>query len=419
MDDSEAVQESVVVIDATLATIPVVASTPADYGLIAEGALAIENGKIAWIGKQADLPSKWGKVEPWSAAGRLITPGLIDCHTHLIFAGDRRDEFAARAAGEITYAEQNEAGGGIQATVRATRAAGEESLLASAMRRAWWLIRQGVTAIEVKSGYGLDVETELTMLRVGRRLRELTPLRVRNTLLAGHVYPTDIDREEYVDMVCNKLLPAAYDSQLLDSIEVYCEESIGISLEDSSTILETAYRKKIPTRLQTDHLSDSAGAALAPSFYAKAAAHLNFTDDIGVEAMATAGTVAVLLPGAYLELGESSRPPPVALLRQSGVPIAVATGCNPGTSPLASSLVAAHLACVLFGLSPFEALRGLTTVPARVLSLDNIGGSLAVNAPADLAVWDAEHPEELIYWLGAPLWHAGWVNGRLIQGSKL
>jgi imidazolonepropionase len=253
----------------------------------------------------------------------------------------------------------------------------------------------------------------LKMLRVGRRLGELTPLRIRNTLLAGHVYPADIDREDYVDMVCNRLLPAAYDAHLLDSIEVYCEETIGLSLEDSSTILETAYRKKIPTRLQTDHLSDSAGAALAPSFYAKAAAHLNFTDEIGVQAMASAATTAVLLPGAYLELAQST-PPPVALLRRNRVRIAVATGCNPGTSPLANPLTAAHLACVLFGLSPFEALHGLTTVAARVLSLDDGAGSLAVGSPADLAVWDAEHPEELIYWLGAPLWHAGWAGGMAV-----
>jgi imidazolonepropionase len=381
-------------------------------GFIDDGAIVIDGPRIAWVGPRADLPTEWRPADHWSAGGRLVTPGLVECHSHLIFGGDRRADFASRATGD-SY--QDLAGrSGILATVEATRETSDQELLDAAVRRAWWFIRQGVTTLEVKTGYGLDPEGELRLLRVAERLRTALPIRVRITLLAGHTYPRDADQEEYIITLCDELLPAAIAQGVLDSVEVYCEETVGITMEDASTILETVYRKKIPTRISADHLSDSAGGALAPAFYSRAAAHLNFTDDIAVKAMSRAGTTAVLLPGSSLELGVAEHRPPIDLLRTHRVPIAVSTGYNPGTSPLADLRIAAHLGCLLYGLTPAEALRGITANAARALALDDGTGTLAAGAVADLAVWDVGHPDELVYWTGAPLCQSVWSSGRLV-----
>jgi imidazolonepropionase len=405
-------KSAVALVGATVATMarPPSAGPPGgDYGLIRDAAVVLENEHVAWLGPRSELPDKWRHAERRDAGGALITPGLVECHTHLLFAGDRRGEFAARAAGG------NHVRDGILATAAATRAASDEALLQAAIRHAWWFIRQGVTTLEVKTGYGLDIDSELRLLRIAGRLRDLLPVQVRVTLLAGHTYPPDTDPEDYIMSVCDELLPAATEQGLFDHVEVYCEETAGISMEDASTILETVYRKKLPTRVSADHLSDSAGGALAPGFYSKAAIHLDYTDDVAVEAMARAGTTAVLVPASALELGPPGHRPPVPLLRDKQVPMAVSTGFDPGTAPFADLRAAAHLACVGYGLTPAEAAGGITSVAARALALGDGTGKLVPGGPADLVIWDAEHPEDLVYWLGAPLVQEVWAAGQPVQ----
>lgn len=383
-------------------------------------AVVVDGGTIAWRGPQDEVPDRWSGLGRWSAEGRLVTPGLVDCHTHLLFGGDRRAEFAERAAGSGTYRDQLAgAASGVRATVAATGAAGDDELLAAARRRAGWLIRSGVTTLEVKTGYGLEPDAELRLLRLCHRLREELPVRVRITLLAGHVYPDGVDRDdeeqtaEWITTLCRDLLPAAREIGV-DAVEVYLDEDGGFTLDDASTVLETAYKTKTPTRLQTDHLSDSAGASLAPAFYAKAAAHLNFPDEAALSSMAKSGTTAVALPGSVLELGESDRPD-MGALRAAGVPVAVATGLNPGTSPLGSLPLAAHLGVVLLGMSPAEAYAGVTVNAARALGLQDGSGTVDVGAPADLAFWDADDPSEIIYWAGSALLYAVWAGGRKVE----
>jgi imidazolonepropionase len=412
-------KSAVALVGATVATMaqPLSADRPGgDYGLIRDAAVVCENEHVAWLGPRSELPEKWRHADQYAVGGRLITPGLVECHTHLLFAGDPRAEFAAGAGHSA-----GDAGGrirdGILATAAATRAASDEDLLAAATRRAWWFIRQGVTTLEVKTGYGLDTDSELRLLRIAGQLRDRLPAHVRVTLLAGHTYPADADPEEYVMGVCDELLPAATEQGLFDYVEVYCEETAGISMEDASTILETVYRKKLPTRVSADHLSDSAGGALAPGFYCKAASHLDYTDDVAVEAMGRAGTTAALVPASALELGPPGHRPPIGLLRQQHVPMAVSTGFDPGTAPLADLRAAAHLACTGYGLTLPEALHGITSIAARALALGDGTGTLVPGGPADLVVWDAEHPEDLAYWLGAPLAQEVWAAGHPVGTS--
>ena len=401
MIDEIPANDPYIVLDATFATMRECEHDDEGYGLIWDGAAIVDQGRIAWMGRRDAIPPEVWNLPTWSAGHRLITPGLVECHSHLIFAGDRRECFAQRAAGR-GYSDVVWEGKGFSATVAATRAASEDELFVEARRRLEWFVASGVTTIEVKSGYGLDVENELKMLQVGRRLGAIGVARVVTTLLAGHLYPFGVDQELFVEAVCNELIPRAHGGGLCDAVEVYCEETIGISLDDASTILEAAYRRKIPTRIIADHLSDSAGAALAPAFYARSAAHLNFTDDVAVEALATTSTTPILLPIPYLELGCHQRPP-IERLRECAIPMAVSTGCNPGLSPTTNLLTAAHLACTAFGLSPLEAMRGITVCAARALGLEGFVGELSPGAAADFAIWDAEHPEELIYWLDAPI----------------
>lgn len=383
-----------VITNATIATFEE-NGDPLGLGLIKNGALAIDDGKVAWIGAQADLPKAWSDLPTWSADGRLITPGLVECHSCALFGGEGRTA-------------------NFHEIVSATRDCSDAELLMSLTRRARWFANQGVTTLEVKSGYGVTSDDQMRLLQIIRTFSQTTNLNVRSTLLAGSVYPENIEPEDFVEAFVVDLIGRAHAAKLMDSVDVYCDDIDGISLDDSSTLLEAAYKKKVPTRLQTDHRSDSAGAVLASSFYAKAAAYLNHTDETGLETLAKIGTVAVLMPGAFLEGGETQTPD-VQRMRDLGIPMAVSTGFQPGISPLSNPLAAAHLACRLFGLTSSEALHGLTTRSAKALSLTNHAGALIVGAPADLAVWDAQHPEELVYWYGAPLCHKVLVAGAPID----
>ncbi len=379
------------------------------YGAIDDGAILIRNGRIAWVGAAADLPPHDAK-DIDRLDGAWVTPGLIDCHTHLVFGGDRSAEFEQRLEG-ATYEEIARAGGGIVSSVAATRAASEDELLVSALDRLAGLTATGVTTIEIKSGYGLDRATELRMLRVARRVGREAGIRVRTSYLGLHAVPPEYrsDRTAYVDLAIDDILPAAHAEGLVDAVDAYCEP-IAFSGTEGGRLFDQAARLGLPVRLHADQLSDSGGAALAARHGALSADHIEYASEAGVRAMAEAGVVAVLLPGAFLMLRET-RLPPIAALREHGVAMAVATDCNPGTSPLTSMTAAMTLACVQFRLTPEEALAGTTRNAARALGLQGEIGTLAVGMIADLAVWDIARPAELAYWLGKPLLRHRYVAG--------
>ncbi len=383
-------------LDCTLATL----AGESGYGMVEHGALGWRNGVITFAGPMRDLEDApdalAGQVE--SVHGALVTPGLVDCHTHLVFAGDRADEFEHRLQGE-SYQTIARAGGGILSTVRATRAASEQELLAQSAPRARALLREGVTTIEIKSGYGLDLDTELKMLRVARRIGSELGVTVRTTLLGLHALPPESRdrREEYVAQVCDEWLPRVAGEKLADAVDAFCE-GIAFAPEEVRRCFRRARELGLPVKLHADQLSDLGGAALSASFAGLSADHLECTGAAGVEAMARAGTVAVLLPGSFYALRET-RLPPVDALREHGVPMAVATDLNPGTSPLRSLRLAINMACTLFRLTPEEALRGTTVNAARALGLGD-RGALAPGRRADVAVWDARKPAELAYWIG-------------------
>lgn len=381
--------------DARIATM----SDPGEsYGVINDGAIAITDGQIQWLGPAAELPAG-AAAETRALDRRWVTPALIDCHTHLVYGGDRAGEFEQRLAG-ASYESIARAGGGILSTVRATRMASEDELLASATDRARALLRDGVATIEIKSGYGLDLDNELKSLRVARALAGITGQDVRTSLLAAHTIPPeyDSDPDGYVDLVCDVILPAAAAHGLADAADAYCER-FAFSDTQVTRVFERASELDIPVKLHADQLSNGGGASLAARYSALSADHLEYTSPAGVEAMAASGTVAVLLPGAYITLGETQAPP-VALLRESSVPMAVATDCNPGTSPLLSVREAMALACRVFGMTPAEALAGSTRNAAIALGLDHDRGTLEIGKRADLAVWNIGHPRDLSYWLG-------------------
>ena len=380
------------------------------YGAIEDGALLIEDGRIAWVGARADLPAHQA-VETERLDGRWVTPGLIDCHTHLVFGGDRSGEFEQRLNG-ATYEEIARAGGGIVSTMAATRAASEDDLYASALGRLAGLTATGVTTVEIKSGYGLDRETELKMLRVARRIGREAGVRVRTSYLGLHAVPPEwkADRGGYVDLAVDGILPAAHAEGLVDAVDAYCEP-IAFSTDEVGRLFDRARALGLPVKLHADQLSDGGGAALAGRYGALSADHVEHTSEAGVRAMAEAGVVAVLLPGAYLMLRETT-PPPIDLFRRHGVAMAVATDCNPGTSPVASMTAAISLACVQFRLTPEEALAGATRQAAKALGLAGEIGTLEAGKAADLAAWDIERPAELAYWLGKPLLARTWVAGR-------
>lgn len=378
----------------------------APYGAVEDAAILIEDGRIAWVGPRAEAPAA-EVVE--GLDGRWVTPGLIDCHTHLVFGGDRSGEFEQRLGG-ATYEEIARAGGGIVSSVKATRAASEDELYASALTRLAGLKATGVTTVEIKSGYGLDRDSELAMLSVARRIGREAGVRVRTSYLGLHAVPPELkaDRAAYVDLAIEQILPEAHARGLVDMVDAYCEP-IAFTTQEVSRLFEKAKALGLPVKLHADQLSDGGGAALAAKYNALSADHVEHTTEAGVKAMAEAGVVAVLLPGAFLMLRETT-PPPVALFRQHGVQMAVATDCNPGTSPVASMTAALNLACVQFRLTPEEALAGATRVAARALGLTAVG-TIEVGKAADLAVWDIRRPAELCYWLGKPLLHSRYVGG--------
>jgi imidazolonepropionase len=387
------------------------------YGAIEDGALAERARRIAWVGPASEMPTEFSALEPIDVGGRWLTPGLIDCHTHLVYAGSRAREFEMRLAG-ATYEAIARAGGGIVSTVRASRACDEAGLVEAALPRLDALLREGVTTVEIKSGYGLEVDAELRMLRAARALAKRRAVSVHTTFLGAHALPPESegDANAYIDDVCERQLPAVARAGLADAVDAFCE-TIGFTVEQVRRVFEAAGRHSLPVKLHAEQLSNLGGAALAAEFGALSADHLEYLDDRGVEAMARAGTVAVLLPGAFYFLAES-QPPPVSALRARGVPLAIATDCNPGSSPLASPLLAMNMACTLLGLTPQEALAGTTREAARALGIAGEVGVLAAGRRADLAVWSIDHPAELAYHVGFdPLWarvHAGeisWARG--------
>jgi imidazolonepropionase len=371
------------------------------YGLVEGAALAWKAGHITYAGPASALPAAPAELATRisSAQGALATPALIDCHSHLVFAGSRVDEFEHRLQG-ASYADIARAGGGILSTVRATRAASEDALLAQSLPRARALINGGAATLEIKSGYGLTIDDELKQLRVARRLGATLGVDVRTTLLAAHALPPEYrdNRGAYIDLVCEQLIPAAATAGLADAVDAYLEP-IAFSAEEVARVFAAAQSAGLPVKLHADQLSDSGGAALAASWQALSADHLEYTDARGVAAMAETGMVAVLLPGAFYALGET-RLPPLTELRAVGVPMAVATDLNPGTSPLLSLTQAMNMACTLFRLTPEEALRGTTVNAARALGLAD-RGRLQAGMRADVALWDIDHPAELSYWIGS------------------
>ncbi len=369
------------------------------YGLLEQHALGIENGRVAFVASAADLPSGWRDVPVEKLEGRLVTPALIDCHTHLVHGGNRAREFEMRLKG-ASYEEIARAGGGIVSTVAATRTFSEDALVAAALPRLDAMLAEGVATVEIKSGYGLTVEDELKMLRAARRLGELRQVRVRTSYLAAHAVPPEYRGRSgaYLDEVVLPGMEAAHAEGLVDAVDGFCE-GIAFSRDEIARVFEHAKGLGLPVKLHAEQLSDLGGASLAAGFGALSADHLEHLDQTGVEAMAAAGTVAVLLPGAFYFLRETKKPP-VEALRAAGVPIAIATDCNPGSSPLASPLLAANMACTLFGLTPEEALAGLTRNAAAALGLAGRVGTIAPGMLAELAVWDVEHPAELAYRIG-------------------
>jgi imidazolonepropionase len=381
------------------ARIATMLSGGAPFGLIEDGAVAARDGRIAWAGPAAALPGDIDAAETIDLGGRLVTPGLIDCHTHLVFAGDRAREFELRLVG-ASYVEIARAGGGIASTVRLTRAADDATLLREALPRLDALIEEGVTTIEIKSGYGLDRDNEIKLLRVARQLGTERPVTVSTSFLGAHALPQEFaDRpDDFIDAVCADMLPAAARAGLVDAVDGFVER-IGFTAAQMRRVFTVARALGLPVRLHAEQLSLCGGAALAAEFGALSADHLEHEDEAGVAALARAGTVAVLLPGAYYFLRESQKPP-VALLRRHGVPIAVATDCNPGSSPLSSLLLALNMACTLFRLTPEEALAGATRHAARALGMAGETGTIEPGKWCDFCVWDVEQPAELAYRIG-------------------
>lgn len=367
----------------------------APYGLIPQGAVAAAGARIAWAGPDAELPAHLpSRVEVSDARGALVTPGLIDCHTHLVWAGSRHREFEQRLQG-ASYEDIARAGGGIVSTVAATRAASEDELLALALPRALKLAAEGVTCLEIKSGYGLDRDNELKMLRVARRIGERLPVTVRTTLLAAHAVPPEFQgrSDAYIECVCDEILPAAAQAGLADAVDAFCE-NIGFSAAQVERVFARARELGLAVKLHAEQLSNQHGAALAARFGALSADHLEHLDEEGIRAMAKAGTVAVLLPAAFYFLRETKQPP-VELLRRHRVPIAIASDLNPGSAPIASLLLNLNMACTLFRLTAEEALLGVTRHAAAALGLAAERGSIEPGKQADLVVWDAAHPAEL------------------------
>ena len=382
---------------------------PRGWGLIERGALIADGALLQWVGDEAALPAGLAVDSEHDLGGALVTPGLVDCHTHLVYGGQRAREFELRLEG-ASYEDIARAGGGIRSTVAATRATDDETLFVQARQRARALLAEGVTTVEVKSGYGLSVDHEARCLRVARRLGRELPLTVRTTCLSAHALPPEFDAraDDYIDAVCT-WLPALHAEGLVDAVDAFCER-IGFTPAQTRRVFEAARALGLPVKLHAEQLSDQGGAQLAAEFGALSCDHLEYLSAAGVQAMAGAGTVAVLLPGAYYFLRETQLPP-IAALRAAGVPMAIATDHNPGSSPTLSPLLMLNMACTLFRLTPEEALRGMTANGARALGLRD-RGSLAAGQRADFVAWPHEHPNELAYGFGQR------VEPRVVVGGE-
>ena len=382
------------------------------YGLVEAGCLVVDKGRIAWVGPEADLPGSYAAAPHHDLGGRLVTPGLIDCHTHVVFGGDRAREFEMRLEG-AGYEEIARAGGGILSTVRATRAASEDALVASALPRVDALLAEGVTTLEIKSGYGLELEAELRMLRAARRIGRERKVTVVTSWLAAHALPPEYaeDRAAYLGDVVIAGMERAHDEGLIDAVDGFCE-GIAFSPEEMAQIFDRAAALGLPVKLHAEQLSDLGGAAMAAQHHALSVDHLEYLGADGIAAMADSGTVAVLLPGAFYTLRETQYPP-VEALRAAGVPIALATDCNPGTSPMTSLLLTLNMGATLFRMTPSDCLTGITRNAARALGLAD-RGVIAPGLRADLAVWDVAHPAELSYRIGFNPLHARIYGGEIV-----
>lgn len=397
------------VVDANIATME------AGYGAIRDAAVGIRGDRIAWVGARSALPSDAGAARTISCGGDWLLPGLVDCHTHLVYAGNRANEFERRLNG-ATYADVAREGGGIAATVRATRAAGEDELARQSMPRLAALLSEGVTTVEIKSGYGLDTASEAKQLRVARRIAADAGVEVRTTLLAAHALPPEFAGrpDDYVDYVCRDTIPAIAREGLADAVDAYCE-TIGFTRAQTQRVFDAARAHGLPVKLHADQLSDMDGARLAAEAHALSADHLEYTNEAGVAAMAACGTVAVLLPGAFYALRETKLPP-IEAFRSAGVPIAISTDCNPGTSPATSLVLMLSMACTLFRMTPEEALRGVTANAARALGLTD-RGTIAAGKRADLARFRIVEPAELAYRIGGNAGSGAIRGGRVAWWS--
>lgn len=382
------------------ARIATCAANRSGLGVIEDGVIACREGRILWVGAREDAPA-FEAQETIDCSERWITPGLIDCHTHLIFGGDRSDEFARRLAGE-SYESIARAGGGIRATMRATRALDENGLREAARKRLAGWADEGATTVEIKSGYGLDEVTELVMLRAARALGDDGKFRIATSYLGAHAMPPEMDRDAYLDLICGTMIPAIAREGLADAVDAFCEE-IAFSAYEVARVFEAARASGLQVKLHADQRSDGGGAALAARFGALSADHLEYASGDGIAAMARAGTVSVLLPGAYYVLRET-KTPDVTSMRAAGCRIALATDCNPGTSPLASLRLAAHMGCVFFGLTIEDAWLGITRHAAAALGLGDDTGTIEPGKSCDLAIWNVTRPEQVLAWVGpAPL----------------
>ena len=370
------------------------------YGAIENGALAISDGKIVWLGKESDLPTYNPEiVNVIDGLGKWLTPGLVDCHTHLVYGGNRANEFEMRLEGK-SYQEIANAGGGIVSTVSATRNATESELLASALPRLTALHHQGVTTLEIKSGYGLDTINEIKMLKVAGQLAEQLPVTIKRTFLGAHALPVEYkDKPDaYIELVCNEMIPLIAKDKLADAVDVFCE-SIGFSVEQTEQVFSSAQKHGLPIKVHAEQLSNLGGTALAAKYSALSSDHIEFLDEAGIKAMKKADMTAVLLPGAFYFLRETQLPP-MDLLRKHGVPMAIATDANPGSSPINNIQLMLNMACTLFRLTPAEALAGVTCHGAKALGLSENKGQLSLGFDADIALWNIDRPAELCYQFG-------------------
>lgn len=382
-----------------------------EFGIIDDGVIVLDGAHIAWVGGAIELPDTYRDQEIRNLGGRLVTPALIDCHTHVVFGGNRAVEFELRLNG-ASYQEVAQAGGGIVSTVTATRAASEDELLTDALIRIDAMIAEGVTFIEVKSGYGLDRETELKMLRVARRIAKVRPIEVKTSFLGAHAVPAEYAgrADAYIEDVCIPTLRVAHTEGLIDAVDGFCE-GIAFDTKQIARIFTVAKKLGLPVKLHAEQLSNIGGTQLAAQYGALSADHVEYATDADAKALATASTVAVVLPGAYYTLRETQAPP-IQAFRNHGVPMALATDCNPGSSPLTSALLTMNMACTLFRMTPLEALLGMTAHAAKALGELN-RGRITATAPADLCVWDVEHPAELSYRIGFNPLHSRIFKGTL------